>query len=99
MKNLLAFVAAAVMMFAGVGWYLDWFQVLGSTGASGHYSVNVDIDGTKIKEDVQKGEAKVADAIDKARKDAAAKAEAEKTDPTKNTWSEPIKPVAVPGGK
>src|SRR5665213_1064890 len=26
MKNLLAFLAAAVIMFGGVGWYLDWFQ-------------------------------------------------------------------------
>ena len=30
MKNLLAFLAAAALTFAGVGWYLDWFQVLNS---------------------------------------------------------------------
>ncbi len=94
MKNLLAFVAAAVLMFAGVGWYLDWFQVLGGPAASGHYNVNLDFNAKKIGDDVKNGEEKVADAIDKASKDAAArKAAAGNSEPATNQWSEPAKPL------
>jgi hypothetical protein len=98
MKNLLAFVAAAVLMFAGVGWYLDWFHILSGPTASDHYSVNLDLDAKKIKGDLQKGEAKVADAIEKARKDAAAsKAAAGSSDPVNNKWSDPVTPIVGAG--
>ena len=97
MKNLLAFLAAAVLMFAGVGWYLDWFQVFNGPAASGHHVFSVDLDEGKIQADVKKGEAKVADVIEKARKDAATKAEADKTDPAKANWSEVVKPALGTG--
>ena len=97
MKNLLAFVAAAVLMFVGVGYYLDWFQVFNGPAASGHHVFSVDLDEGKIRADVQKGEAKVADAIEKARKDSATKAELDKTDPVKANWSEVVKPVGNGG--
>jgi hypothetical protein len=97
MKNLLAFLAAAVLMFVGVGWYLDWFQVFNGPAASGHHVFSFDVDEGKIQADVRKGEAKVAEAIEKARKDSAAKAEADKTDPPKTNWSEAVKPAVGAG--
>jgi hypothetical protein len=94
MKNLLAFLAAAVIMFGGVGWYLDWFQIFNGPAASGHYNVNLDFNARKIEEDVKNGEAKVAEAVEKARKDAAAnKASAGNTDPVTKQLSEPVKPL------
>jgi hypothetical protein len=77
MKNLLAFLAAAVLVFLGVGWYLDWFHVLGAPAPSGHKTFSVDVNADKIESDVQKGGEKVMGAIEKARREAEAKAKAE----------------------
>ena len=55
MRNLLALLAAAVLAFAGVGWYLGWYQVDSQTSTSGHQNVNIDINGSKIISDVKKG--------------------------------------------
>jgi len=65
MRNLLALLAAAVLVFAGVGWYLNWFKVQSVSEAFGHRSVNIDIDSHKISDDLHKGEAKVQQAIEK----------------------------------
>ncbi len=94
MKNLLAFLAAAVLMFVGVGWYLDWFQIFNGPSNGDHYTVKVDFDAKKIKEDVTKAEEKAASAIDSARKDAAAhKAAASGSEPGATQWAEPGKPL------
>ena len=97
MKNLLAFLAAAVLMFGGVGWYLDWFHIDRAPAASGHHAFSIDLNGDKIGSDVKQGSEKVVDAIEKARLEAEArKAEADKkaaavksdsTDPQKPDWS------------
>ncbi len=79
MKNLLAFLAAAVLVFVGVGWYLDWFHVQPAPAVAGHHAYSIDLNADKIQADVQQGGEKVVDAIEKARKEAEArKAEAEK---------------------
>jgi hypothetical protein len=61
MRNLLAFVAAAVLTIVGVGWYLGWFQ-----------TVNIELNTTKIREDLNKGEQKVQQLLENRRKDRAA---------------------------
>jgi hypothetical protein len=100
MKNLLAFVAAAVLMFVGVGWYLDWFQVLNGPSAFGHHKFEFDVNTAKIESDVEAGKEKVAGAIDKASKDAAArKAAAGTGDPINNTWDAPVKPPVGAGDR
>jgi hypothetical protein len=100
MKNLLAFLAAAVIMFGGVGWYLDWFQIFNGPAASGHHVISVDLDTAKIHDDVQKAEAKAAEAIEKARKDAAAHKTADgSSDPAAVQWQEPVKPLIGAGQK
>lgn len=79
MKNLLAFLAAAALVFVGVGWYLDWFHVRPTTAVAGHHAFSIDLNDDKIQADVKQGGEKVVDAIEKARQEAEArKAEAEK---------------------
>jgi hypothetical protein len=75
MRNLLAFLAAAVIGFLGLGWYLDWYKVSSvPSGTPGHQSYNIELDRTKITEDVEKGlekgEAKVEGVLNKNRSEA-----------------------------
>src|SRR2546423_322392 len=47
MRNLLAFLAAAVLAFVGLGWYLDWYKVQSVPSTPGHQSFTVEVNGTK----------------------------------------------------
>jgi len=74
MRNLLALLAAAFLAFAGIGWYLGWYQVKSDPTLSGHQNVNIDINGTKILSDVKKGR----EVVEEMKKNAAeAKSKAE----------------------
>jgi hypothetical protein len=60
MRNLLALVGAAVVAFAAVGWYLDWYHIKSAPGQDvGHQNVSVDINSAKIFRDGQKGVKKI----------------------------------------
>jgi hypothetical protein len=59
MRNLLALLAALVLVIAGVGWYRDWFKFHSEPAASGHRNVNIDIDTHKIGADLHQGEQKL----------------------------------------
>jgi hypothetical protein len=63
MRNLLALAAAALVIFAGLGWYLGWYQVKTEPAGDGHRQVTIDIDGPKIGKDLKKGEEKVHELI------------------------------------
>ena len=70
MRNLLALTGAAVLAFAGVGYYLDWYKIKPNTpSVTGHENVNVDINGGKIADDlhkgIQKGEEKLHTVLEK----------------------------------
>ena len=65
MCNILAFLAALVLTVLGVGYYLGWYTVKSTMGASGHRSVNIDVNTTKIDQDVRKGSAKIEQALEK----------------------------------
>ncbi len=75
MRNLLAFLAAAVLTFAGLGWYLDWYQIRSDNGPMGHKTVNIDLNSPKIITDVhkgvEKGEAKLDSILEKQKQSAA----------------------------
>jgi hypothetical protein len=68
MRNLLAFLAAAVLTFAVVGWYLNWYNVERVSTKPGHQSVHIDINTEQIGEDIRKGEEKIHEAIDRHSK-------------------------------
>lgn len=73
MRNVLAFLAAALLVFLGLGWYLDWYSFKSvPAGSPGHQSINIDINKDKISSDVQKGEKKLQDAIDKRKESTSA---------------------------
>jgi hypothetical protein len=55
MRNLLAFLAAAGLTFAGLGWYLDWYKIRSSPTPAGRQSINIDINSHKIGEDIHQG--------------------------------------------
>src|SRR5262249_21335341 len=56
MRNLLAFAAAVVLAFLGLGWYLDWYKIQSVPGITpGQSSYNIEFHQQKITQDVQKG--------------------------------------------
>ncbi len=70
MKNTLAFLALVLLLFGGLGWYLDWYRIRPTASTNpGHTTVSIDINKDKIAEDVQKGleqgEAKLHEALEK----------------------------------
>jgi hypothetical protein len=81
-RNLLAFLAAALIAFLGLGWYLDWYKVSSAPSTGGHRQVKIDINANKIGEDLDKGSKKVRSALEKnAKKEGAADQAAEKKKP------------------
>jgi len=55
MRNLLALLAAVVLVVAGLGWYLGWFHVRATPTGDGHEQISIDVDKKKIAADVKKG--------------------------------------------
>jgi hypothetical protein len=81
-RNLLAFFAAALLTFAGLGWYLDWYTISSKAEGDGHRQVNINLNTSKIGEDIEKGEQKVRKMLEKSgQKDGAAKDEPKANDP------------------
>jgi hypothetical protein len=60
MKNLLALGAAALLGFAGIGWYLGWYTFESTPTATGKH-ISIDLNTGKIKQDVGTGKEKLRD--------------------------------------
>jgi hypothetical protein len=73
MRNLLAFLAAVTLTFFGLGWYLGWYRLHTSPADPGHRNVTIDINTVKIGEDLERGEQKLHEIIERAGKDGAPK--------------------------
>jgi hypothetical protein len=52
MRNLLALAAAIVVVFLGLGWYLDWYRIKTSTTGEGHREISIDLNTDRINTDV-----------------------------------------------
>lgn len=63
MRNLLALLAFAVLAFAGVGWYLGWYQIKSTPTNDGHRQISIDLNTPKIKEDLNTGKEKLRDLL------------------------------------
>ncbi len=63
MRSLLTLLGAAVVTFAVVGYFLGWYQIHTTPGPDGHRRVDIDINGKKIKQDVQNGEQRILNAV------------------------------------
>jgi hypothetical protein len=83
MRNLLALAAIALITFAALGWYLDWYHISSTPASEGHRRVNIDVNTTKIGHDVEKGGEKVRKILETHnKKDAEPKADSK--DPPKS---------------
>jgi hypothetical protein len=67
MRNLLALLAALLLLFAGVGWYRDWFKVHSQPTSPGHRNVNIDIDTHKIGQDLHRGEQRLQQILESSK--------------------------------
>lgn len=72
MRNILALVGAATVAFLILGWYLGWYQVSSLPTPQGKQSVQVEINPTRITEDVKQGVAKGGQIVDSLRERPAA---------------------------
>jgi hypothetical protein len=85
MRNLLALLGLALVVVGGLGWYLGWYKVKSEpTTSPGHHNVSIDIDTTKIGNDLHKGEDKLHKML-----------EGGKADPAKGGKDQPGKSSAV----
>lgn len=66
MRNMLALFGAALLTVVGVGWYLGWYKVRSQPASvPGQHSVNIDINTNKITTDLQQGEQKLQQWLEK----------------------------------
>src|SRR5262249_40180956 len=66
MRNFLAFIGAAVLIFFGVGMYLGWYHIYRTpTSDPGHSKLEIDINKDKIGSDGKDGATNDKEAIDK----------------------------------
>ena len=82
MRNLLALVGAAVVTFAGLGWYLGWYHVQSAATANGHRNVNIDINTDKINDDIHRAEKKILEHANERLQPAKDKGEKQTDTPT-----------------
>jgi hypothetical protein len=80
MRNLLAFLAAAVLTFLGLGWYLGWYTFHTVPAGAGHHGYTIDIDAKKTENDVQQGVQKAAGEVKDLWKKAQTEQPAKPTD-------------------
>jgi len=64
MRNLLAFLGAAILTVLVLGWYLGWYNISREPSTSGHSKLEVDINSEKIGQDLKQGEQKVQGFLD-----------------------------------
>lgn len=66
MRNMLALFGAALLTVVGAGWYLGWYKVRSQPASvPGQHSVNIDINTNKISTDLQQGEQKLQQWLEK----------------------------------
>src|SRR5205085_1301785 len=54
-RNILALVAAGLLIVAGLGWYLGWYHVKATPTGDGHEQISIDVDKKKVVADIKKG--------------------------------------------
>jgi hypothetical protein len=73
MRNLLALIGLAVVVFLGAGYYLGWYTLDTSTGLNGKQHISFEVDTKKIaadsKEGLEKAKDKAGDIVDNLKKD------------------------------
>jgi hypothetical protein len=83
MRNLLALVGLALVLFAGLGWYLGWYKVKTAPADPGHHNVNIDVNTKKISTDLHNGEQHLQQWLDTSKDGKSAPTKAGKDAPEK----------------
>jgi hypothetical protein len=63
MRNLLSMAAAGLVIFAGIGWYMDWYKIQRSPGADGHDTIRIDVNTPEIRKDIANAREKVGEVL------------------------------------
>jgi hypothetical protein len=92
-RNLLAFFAALVLTFLGVGYFLNWYQISTTPGPDGRRSVTIDLNTKKIGQDIHTGSEKVQSLIENNTKDKTDKATTSTPVPS-NPNPAPVNPMS-----
>jgi hypothetical protein len=85
MRNLIFLLFMGVVVFLVAGWFLDWYDINSIKNGNGKTSITVDFNGTKIKEDINKGTQKFNDTMHNLQDD-------------KNKTSQETSTTRVPNG-
>ena len=70
MKNLVFVLFLAVLLFAVVGWFLDWYSIADLHSSSGRHRLQIEVDTNKIRSDLDKGQAKFQETIERVQQGA-----------------------------
>lgn len=73
MRNLVFLAFIAVVLFAIVGWFMDWYSFPVVKTDQGKVNVQLQFDKDKISQDLEKGKNKFGNTVDQFRKDSAVK--------------------------
>jgi len=93
-KNLVFFLFLLLVAFAVAGYFFGWYQITGvPSGTSGQHRLQIDLNTSKIRDDLHRGGEKLADGIERVKESAEKTKEANaKPKPAKDT-----KPKAADG--
>ncbi len=64
MKNLLALLALVVIVVLVVGYFLNWYSVVGIENQSGGHRLQIDVNTDKIKADLRRGKEKLKETFE-----------------------------------
>ena len=51
LKNLLSMIVAGILIFAGLGYYLDWYKIQRTPGPDGQQNITIGVNTNEIKKD------------------------------------------------
>jgi hypothetical protein len=94
MRNLLAFLGALIITLVVVGWFQNWFQFRTTANPdNGNRNLTIDINTTKVGDDLNKTEKNVQTFIEEKSKEVKTPAT------TQPATTQPAKEVKTPDGK
>lgn len=65
MRNLLALIGAAVVAFAGIGWYMNWYTIKVDKSGDGNIRVQTNLDTNRVVKDAGDGARHVGELLGK----------------------------------
>lgn len=69
MRNIFALIGLGTVVFVGLGWYLDWYEVTRQPSESGKKKFLLNLNPNKVTDDVKKGVEQTGEIVEKFRED------------------------------